>query len=103
MRRSVNATLATTNSGRLLASPSISHVRLSSPPVPFPGMGLLIRSREHTAVKNGTATLRERDTTTQRIGKIEEVVGIVVDMCNGSATWEDACNRLEEYSGKQDA
>lgn len=48
-------------------------------------------------------TLRERDTTLQLIGKIDEVVALVQDLVSGVATWEDAQRRLPVYSGEQEA
>lgn len=56
-----------------------------------------------TAIKNGTITLRDRDTTAQRIGKIDEVVETLAGLSSGSTSWEQACERLQEYSGEQDA
>lgn len=50
----------------------------------------------------GTMTLRERDTTQQRIGPIDEVVEVVRALCTGAIDWEGACKRLPEYSGEQD-
>ncbi|GAA5882585.1 hypothetical protein JCM16303_002058 [Sporobolomyces ruberrimus] len=58
---------------------------------------------DFASVKNGTMTLRERDTTLQLIGKIEEVIALVNDLCRGSCTWDDARERLPAYSGDQDA
>ena len=48
-------------------------------------------------------TLRERDTTLQLIGKIEEVIELVNDLCRGSCNWDDAQKRLPAYTGEQDA
>jgi glycyl-tRNA synthetase len=48
-------------------------------------------------------TLRERDTTLQLIGKIEEVITLVHDLCRGSCTWDEAQKRLPAYTGEQDA
>jgi len=59
--------------------------------------------RASTAVKNGTMTLRERDTTLQLLGPIEEVITLVHDLCRGSCTWDDAQKRLPAYTGEQDA
>jgi glycyl-tRNA synthetase len=60
-------------------------------------------SRPRTAIKNDTMTLRERDTTLQLIGKTDEVVELVKDLCFGGATWADAQKRLPVYSGEQEA
>jgi glycyl-tRNA synthetase len=54
------------------------------------------------AVANGTLTLRERDTTDQLIGKIEDVIAVTVALCNGQMQWSDACEKLEKYSGTQE-
>jgi len=47
-------------------------------------------------------TVRERDTTDQLIGSVEDVVAVVADLCNGQTSWEQACEKLERYSGVQD-
>ncbi|PLW19394.1 hypothetical protein PCANC_00091 [Puccinia coronata f. sp. avenae] len=57
------------------------------------------------SVKNGTVTLRERDSTKQVIGPIDEVIDIVREICLGDEEgkgWALASSRLEEYDGKQD-
>lgn len=54
------------------------------------------------AVSNGTMTLRERDSTEQLIGKIDDVVAVVADLCNSRMNWEEACQKLERYSGVQE-
>jgi glycyl-tRNA synthetase len=46
-------------------------------------------------------TLRERDTTSQRIGQIDEVISVIKELCDGSLTWEGACEKLPAYSGEQ--
>ncbi|CAG8730144.1 5003_t:CDS:1, partial [Acaulospora colombiana] len=43
----------------------------------------------------------ERDTTDQRIGKIDEVIAVVSDLVEGVCTWDEACGRLPAYSGVQ--
>ncbi|GAA5904059.1 uncharacterized protein JCM6883_002069 [Sporobolomyces salmoneus] len=58
---------------------------------------------DFASVKNGTMTLRERDTTLQLIGKMEEVIELVNDLCRGSCDWDDAQKRLPAYTGEQDA
>lgn len=47
-------------------------------------------------------TLRERDTTTQLIGKVDEVIQVIQDLVDGSASWQDACSRLPAYTGSQE-
>jgi glycyl-tRNA synthetase len=44
---------------------------------------------------------RERDTTEQRIGTIEEVISTVVDLVEGDLGWAEACKRLPAYDGVQ--
>ena len=44
---------------------------------------------------------RERDTTGQLIGDIDQVISVLVDLVNGNATWAEACNRLPAYDGVQ--
>ena len=44
---------------------------------------------------------RERDTTGQLIGGIDEVVAIVAQLVDGSMSWAEACTRLPVYDGVQ--
>ena len=37
----------------------------------------------------------------QRIGGIDEVIEVVVELVNGSIDWEQACERLPAYDGVQ--
>merc|ERR1711939_518672 len=60
-------------------------------------------SIDFATLKNGTITLRERDTTVQLIGKIDEVIGVVIKLCEGELTWDEACKTLPLYDGVQDA
>ena len=69
---------------------------------------------DFASLQKGTITIRERDSTSQRIGPIDDVLAVVRDLVrpvcnshltgqtNGDATWEDACGKLAEYSGEQD-
>ena len=43
----------------------------------------------------------ERDTTDQRIGKIDEVIDVVIELVGGTLDWDGACERLPAYSGVQ--
>lgn len=43
----------------------------------------------------------ERDTMQQRIGAIDEVLSVVIELVNGTMTWDKACQRLPEYDGVQ--
>lgn len=45
---------------------------------------------------------RERDTLSQRIGTVDEVISAVIELVEGTLSWNDACLKLPEYSGKQD-
>lgn len=48
---------------------------------------------------------RERDSTKQVIGPIDDVIEVVREICLGDEEgkgWELASSRLEEYDGKQD-
>lgn len=46
-------------------------------------------------------TLRDRDTTEQLIGKMDEVIAVVEALCNAEIDWAAASERLEAYSGEQ--
>jgi glycyl-tRNA synthetase len=56
---------------------------------------------DSTAVSKGTVTLRERDTTGQLIGPIDEVIATIIELCNGTIDWSTACDRLPAYDGVQ--
>ncbi|BGP14007.1 hypothetical protein JCM10213_005592 [Rhodosporidiobolus nylandii] len=58
---------------------------------------------DFASVKNNTMTLRERDTTVQLIGKVDEVIQLVSELCSGTTSWDEAQKRLPAYSGEQDA
>lgn len=55
---------------------------------------------DFATVKNQTITLRERDTTGQKIGTIDQVIDQVVKLTNNAITWEQV--GLEDYSGVQE-
>ncbi|KAM0755670.1 putative glycine--tRNA ligase GRS1 [Meredithblackwellia eburnea MCA 4105] len=57
---------------------------------------------DFASIKNGTMTLRERDTMFQVIGKFDEVIALVQDLCSGAITWEEGMKRLPRYDGDQD-
>ncbi|WVQ81285.1 glycine-tRNA ligase [Cryptococcus sp. DSM 104549] len=57
---------------------------------------------DFATLQNGTMTLRERDSTAQLIGPIEDVVSVVDELVKGSLDWEGASKRLTAYSGVQD-
>ena len=52
------------------------------------------------SVKDGTVTLRERDSTKQVRGSEDEVVAAVKGMCEGLETWEGVGRRLKEFTGQ---
>ncbi|KAI6029454.1 hypothetical protein BKA83DRAFT_14677 [Pisolithus microcarpus] len=56
---------------------------------------------DFASLQNRTMTLRERDTTDQLIGSIDDVIAVVTDLVQGTLTWEDACTRLQVYDGVQ--
>ena len=53
-------------------------------------------------MSKGTITLRERDTTSQRIGTVDQVVDVVKQLCDGRLDWKGACQILPAYTGTQD-
>lgn len=48
-----------------------------------------------------TVFYRERDTTGQLIGGIDDVIAVVTELVNGSIDWAEACNKLRVYDGVQ--
>ncbi|KAF8504498.1 glycyl-tRNA synthetase [Russula emetica] len=56
---------------------------------------------DFASVQNRTMTLRERDTTGQLIGDIDEVISVLIDLVNGTTDWTDACKSLPAYDGIQ--
>ncbi|KAJ6555155.1 hypothetical protein DFH09DRAFT_1248463 [Mycena vulgaris] len=56
---------------------------------------------DFASVQNRTMTLRERDTTDQRIGGIDEVIAVVTELVLGGMDWAEACRRLPAYDGVQ--
>lgn len=44
---------------------------------------------------------RERDTMTQLIGPIDDVIQIVTELVQGIIDWPEACRRLPIYDGVQ--
>ncbi|CDZ97614.1 glycine-trna ligase [Phaffia rhodozyma] len=57
---------------------------------------------DFASVKNGTITLRERDTTEQLIGSIDEVISVISQLVKGQIDWSKATGILPAYSGEQD-
>jgi glycyl-tRNA synthetase len=52
------------------------------------------------SLKNGTYTLRERDSTEQVRGTEEEIVNALVGIVNGEETWESVAKRLPKFEGQ---
>ncbi|WFD03434.1 glycine--tRNA ligase [Malassezia obtusa] len=57
---------------------------------------------DFASVAKGTITLRERDTTAQRIGSVDQVIDVVQKLCTGRLDWTGACQTLPAYTGTQD-
>lgn len=57
---------------------------------------------DFATTKNGTLTLRERDTTNQLIGSTEDVIKTVDQLVKGTLDFEGASKVLQSYSGVQD-
>ena len=45
--------------------------------------------------------VRERDTTSQLIGSVEDVLNVVCTLVRGDMNWEDASAQLKVYDGVQ--
>ncbi|KAF8552639.1 glycyl-tRNA synthetase [Imleria badia] len=56
---------------------------------------------DFASVQNRTMTLRERDTTEQLIGPIDDVITVVTDLVQGTLDWPTARERLAVYDGVQ--
>lgn len=54
------------------------------------------------SLSKGTMTLRERDTTSQLVGPIDEVLAVVTALSHGTMTWDQARVRLPVWSGEQE-
>jgi len=57
---------------------------------------------DFASVKNRTMTLRERDTTSQFIGSIDDVIQVITQLVHSNLSWEEACKQLKPYDGVQD-
>jgi len=56
---------------------------------------------DFASIKNNTMTLRDRDTTGQLIGTVDQVIDVVRQLCAFQITWEDATKMLDAYTGAQ--
>ncbi|KAG2130682.1 glycyl-tRNA synthetase [Suillus clintonianus] len=56
---------------------------------------------DFASVQNRTMTLRERDTTDQLIGPIDDVITVLTELVQGTIDWPAACKRLPAYDGVQ--
>ena len=50
---------------------------------------------DEQTVKNGAVTLRERDSTKQVRGNIDEIIKAIVNLVNGTEKWEDITKRFD--------
>ena len=48
-----------------------------------------------------SSSFRERDTTDQLIGSIDEVIAVVIELVQGTIDWDEALKRLPRYDGVQ--
>lgn len=96
---SVSATPETTNWAHHMAAPSTLRVSTQFPTISARRLIFLFLC---LAVANGTLTLRERDSTDQLIGKIDDVIAVTVALSNSQMKWSEACEKLEKYSGTQE-
>ncbi|KAK6542263.1 Glycine--tRNA ligase 1, mitochondrial [Orbilia ellipsospora] len=53
------------------------------------------------SVKDNTITLRERDTTKQVRGTIDEVLGSLQRLSQGTETWDETLNKLPLFEGQE--
>jgi len=65
--------------------------------IPFIGGQL----RGESAGSSVSSKPRERDTTGQLIGDIDQVISVLIDLVNGTNDWADACKLLPTYDGIQ--
>jgi glycyl-tRNA synthetase len=49
---------------------------------------------DHQSVQDNSFTLRDRDTTKQVRASEDEIIKAIVNLCDGSETWEDVSKRL---------
>ncbi|WWC90967.1 glycine-tRNA ligase [Kwoniella dendrophila CBS 6074] len=57
---------------------------------------------DFATIQKGTITLRERDSTNQLIGQVDDVIEVVSQLVQGNIDWQGASSKLEAYSGVQD-
>jgi glycyl-tRNA synthetase len=53
------------------------------------------------SLKDGTITLRDRDTTKQVRAGQDEIVDAIVRLVNGTETWSQTSTRLPEFKGQE--
>ncbi|KAI0686445.1 glycyl-tRNA synthetase [Cytidiella melzeri] len=56
---------------------------------------------DFASLQKRTMTLRERDSTGQLIGDIDEVIAVVTELVDGTIDWAEAGQRLRAYDGVQ--
>lgn len=54
------------------------------------------------SLKDNTITLRERDTMKQIRASVDEVLGAIVSLVNGTELWTDVLKRLPEFLGQSE-
>lgn len=58
---------------------------------------------DFASLAKGTLTVRERDSTMQLIGPIDDIIQTITALSNGSMTWEEARTKHPVYTGEQDS
>jgi glycyl-tRNA synthetase len=53
------------------------------------------------SVKDGTITLRDRDTTTQVRDKQDKIVDAIVKLVDGSESWSEVVKRLPQFTSQE--
>lgn len=54
------------------------------------------------SVKDGSFTLRDRDTTTQVRASEDEILQAIKSLCEGIESWDQVANRLPKFEGQQE-
>jgi glycyl-tRNA synthetase len=54
------------------------------------------------SVKDGSFTLRDRDTTTQVRASEDEILKAIKSLCEGNESWEQVSARLPKFDGQQE-
>lgn len=51
------------------------------------------------SLRDGSVTLRERDSTEQVRGSVDDIMKAIVNLVDGAETWEQVSGRLTTFSG----